>query len=669
MPSKRLIRPEDCYRLRSISDPQMSPDGRWVACVISRPDREKDVVLSDIWLIATDGSRRLQLTNRTHKDSNPRWSQDGSCIAFVAPESDDEKAKPQVWVIPATGGEARMLTSLKQGVSNPVWSPDGSTIAFLARDARPDDDRDPKAPKLEENVGRLFATDVKVVEDIRYRSLAVLPKPEHRHIYVVSVGGGTPKQLTTGDFDDFSPAWSPDGHMIAFVSRRHRNADWENESDIYSIPSSGGEPRRITSLAGGAWSPVWSPDGTRLAFIGSMRERLSLLEAQVYVQEIGDAPVCLTSSLDELCFEPCWAADGQSVLFLMSEEGYTSLWCAGLSGALSRILPKERCVGDYSVAGKTGATAFLHATPDHPNELFVVSETTGCKTNRRGERMLLQTAPNERRLTEENAELLAEIRLAKTEQFWCESFDGMKVQGWVVKPTGFRQGKQYPLVLMAHGGPYGHFGYDWHLDAQVLAAHGFVVVYANPRGSTSYGGSFLRAAVSKWGQGDARDYIAALDFIIAQGYVDPARVGVIGQSFGGFMTMWLLATTDRFAAGVSRCGVSDQRLYYFTSDMPRWREDEFGGPPWECAEAFRAASPSTYLHNVTAPLLLLHAEDDTRVPITQSEIAFVTLKRRGIPTTFVRYPSGNHGFHSSCPRYLCDTLNRTVDWFERYLKR
>jgi len=654
MPSaQRPIRPEDHYKLRYIGDPQISPDGKWVACVISQPDREKDRGLSDIWLISADGRRRVQLTNRHHRDHSPRWSPDGTRIAFVSPESDDDKAKQQVWVIGAAGGEAKQLTHLKQGASAPAWSPDGRRTAFLARDPRRDDDKqDPKKPKIEVKQGRVFATDVKVVDRIRYRSTDFLPKDERRHIHVISADGGKPRQLTAGDCDDSAPVWSPDGKHIAFVSNRGRDPDWDLVSDIWIVRSAGGSPRRLTSLPGGAFIPNWSPDGKLIAFVGSPAPEIFRLDERLYIVGFrGGEPVSLTEGLDRLPHSPNWSPDSSAVYFLCYDKGFDSLWRASAAGQVTRVLPDERVINAYSVS-KSGPIAYLRSTPEYPGDLFV------CAGD----------GASEKRITRENQAALRRFHAVHAEPFWCRSFDGARIHAWVVKPPGFSPRRKYPLILMVHGGPYSAYFESWKFDAQVLASQGYVVVYSNPRGSTGYGKDFQIAAVGKWGQEDSRDVLAAVDYVIRQGYVDPKRLGVMGGSYGGFMTTWLLGTTKRFAAGVASCPATDEPMFYFSADMQLWSEQELGGPPWEQWEAYRRVSPTSHAHKITAPLLLLHAEDDWRVPISHSEIVHTTVKRTGHESVFVRYPSGGHGFAGSAPRFTCDTLNRTVDWFGKYTK-
>jgi dipeptidyl aminopeptidase/acylaminoacyl peptidase len=652
--SRRPIRPEDIYRLREPSDPQLSPDGKWVACVVSQASREKDRWHSDIWLFSTDGKRRLQLTNRRHRDGSPRWSPDGGRIAFVAPESDGDDAKSQLWIIPLEGGEAKHITSLRQGVSSPVWSPDGKRIAFLARNPKPTDEkRDPKRPKVEVKEGRVLATDVKVIDSVRYRSSDLLPKEDRRHIYVVAAEGGKPRKITDGDGDQWLPVWSPDGKRIAFVSNRGRDLDWDLMQDVWVVPVAGGRARQLSTFAGGATSPTWSPDGKWIAYVGSPPPELFRIERQLWVQPAsGGEARCLTEASEALPAAPQWSPDGTAIYFQCQEEGHVSLCRTDLQGEITRVLPKERCVTGYSIARETGAIAFTHTTPEHPADLFVCD----------------RAGSGERRLTHLNRSVLAGIELGPTESFWCRSFDGTRIHAWVVTPPGFRPGRKYPLVLMVHGGPYSAYSHRWNLDAQVLAGQGYLVVYANPRGSTGYGWKFQTAVAGDWGRLDAKDVCAAVDHVARRGGVDKTRLGVMGASYGGFMATWLLGTTKRFAAGVASCAATDEPMFYFSADMPQWSEQELGGPPWERWEDYRRVSSSSHAHKITAPLLLLHADDDTRVPICHSEIVFTTVKRTGGNAVFVRYPSGGHGFSFSVPRYVCDSLNRTLSWFDEHLK-
>ncbi len=657
MPEKRTslrrgLAPEDCYRLRAVSDPQVSPDGRQIACVITRPDRETDQFLSDIWLISADGRSRRQLTNRHHRDSAPRWSPGGDRLAFVSPETDEKDAKPQIWAISVAGGEATRVTSLKQGASDPVWSPDGKSIAFLARDPKPTDTPgDPKAPKVEVKQGRVYATDVKVTDRILYRSGEYRTKEERRHLYVIPARGGKERRLTDGDCDDSQPAWSPDGRHLAFTSTRARDPDFDLVGDVWVVPVSGGGPKRRTALPGGASDPAWSPDGRWLAYVGSEAEEIYRLEHRLWRQPAGGGDAaCLSEPFDGVPQSPRWSPDSAAVYFAADWHGFRSLWRAELSGQVRPVLPEPRTVTGFSLS-PDGAVAYTASTPERPAELSLFDPERGT----------------ERRLTDLNRTALASVTLAKTESFWCQSPDGTPVQAWLVRPPGFRAGRTYPLVLTIHGGPYAAYSHSWRLDAQVLAARGYLVVYANPRGSTGYGRVFSRAVVQKFGWDDAPDVLAAVDHVVGQGGVDTSRLAVTGGSYGGFLTLWLLGTCGRFGAGVAVCPSADQRLQYHTSDIVRWREQQLGGTPWEKEELFKHVSPSSHAHKICAPLLFLHAEDDTRVPIVNSEIIYSTVKRLGVPSTFVRYPSGNHGFSGSAPRFICDTLNRLVDWFDEHL--
>jgi len=651
--TKRTLRPEDSYLFGNVSDPQMSPDGRWVACVTGRSDREKDRRFSDIWLFSTDGKQRVQLTNRHHRDHTPRWSPDGATLAFVSPEQDDDKAKSQVWAIPVSRGEARQLTLLKHGAGSPAWSPDGKRIAFTARDEKPED-RTERTTRFEVKEGRVYAADVKVVDELRWRTNMLAPKGERRHIWVIPASGGKPTKLTDGDYDDIDPLWSPDGKQIAFVSSRARKQDWDFVMDVWVVPAGGGRPRQVTDHVGGAGSPTWSPDGKRIAYIGSEGERIPWIAPHIYVRSArGGEPICLTAKLD--CFPVAmkWAPDGSGIHYLCDEQGCLSLWNIGLSGKAERVLPKDRVIYGYSAASLTGRVAFVHAGPGRPADLYT------CAADGSGEKQL----------SHENRAAMNRIAVGSVESFWTQSFDGRRIQGWIVKPPGFRADRKYPLILQAHGGPYGAYSGAWKLDAQVLAAQGYVVVYSNPRGSTGYGKRFAAEVTGKWGAEDSKDVLAAMAHVVKQGFIDANRMGVMGGSYGGFMTSWLIGTCDRFRAGVASCAVTDVAALYYGTDIPYWVEKETGTQPWEDMAAYTRISPTTHGAKVTAATLFLHAEDDKRVPISCSEIMYLMLKRRGVETQFVRYPSGDHGFGEAHPCYTCDVLNRTLDWFGKYVKR
>jgi dipeptidyl aminopeptidase/acylaminoacyl peptidase len=651
--TKRTLKPEDSYLFHNVSDPQLSPDGAWVACVVGWPDREKDRFFSDLWLFSTDGKRKVQLTNRHHRDHTPRWSPDGTKLAFVSPESDEEKAKSQLWVIPIGGGEAVMLTDLKQGAGNPAWSPDGKRLAFIARDEKLED-REQKKTKFEVKKGRVYATDVKVVDELRWRTNMLAPKGERRHIWTIPAAGGKPKKLTDGDFDDVEPTWSPDGKHIAFVSSRGRQQDWEFVMDIWVVPAAGGKPRRVTHHVGGAGFPTWSPDGKQLAYVGFDGERIPWIYPHICVQPLkGGEPLCLTAAMDAFPVYTKWAPDGSGVYYICDEEGCASLWKIGLNGDSARVLPADRVIYGYSVAPQTGRIAFWHAGPDRPGEVST------CAADGSGEKQLSHA----------NRALMNRLAVGSVESFWTKSFDGTRIQGWVVKPPDFRAGRKYPLILQVHGGPYGAYTGAWKFDAQVLAAQGYVVVYSNPRGSTGYGKRFAAEVTGKWGAEDSKDVLAAMNHVVKQGFIDTDRLGVMGGSYGGFMTTWLIGNCKHFKAAVASCAVTDVEALYYGTDIPYWVEKETGSRPWEKREAYTCISPTAHAGKVTAATLFLHAEDDKRVPISCSEIMYLMLKRRGVETQFVRYPMGDHGFGGAAPRYTCDVMNRVIDWFGEHLRK
>ncbi|MBI4493580.1 MAG: S9 family peptidase [Chloroflexi bacterium] len=654
MPSQRPIAAEDLLALRFASDPQISPDGTRVAFVLTTIDREASTYRSAVWMAPIEGGPAQIFTAGARRESSPRWSPDGRWLAFVSDRSDP---RPQLHVIPAHGGEARRLATLPGGVSELAWAPDSRHLAVVSRTGL-ETEADPNKPPRFRHLTRLKH---------RYDGEGYFDG-SRKHLFVLGLDEPEPRQLTAGDWDDVNPAWSPDGTRLAFASNRSPERDLNNVADLWVVAAAGGEPARVTRSRGPAAAPAWSPDGEWLAFVGQARPNDYAANWGIWlVQAGGGEAVELTAEFDrsvgsDLLTDtrdhapspiPTWTTDGRSLYFLASDQGDTHLYRVDLDGPqVTRLVAGPRQIMSFSLAADGQIIAFDASEPTNPGDLWAVSAD----------------GLHERRLTEVNQHLLAEVELAEPEAFRYPSSDGELLDGWLLKPPGFQAGQRFPLVLQVHGGPHALYGNTFMHEFQLLAARGYLVLYANPRGSRGYGQTLAEAVRGAWGSQDYEDVLAAVDWALEQGYADPARLGVCGGSYGGYMANWIVGHTDRFGAAVAERSVANLFSMYGTTDIPGFAEYEWLGPWWEQPELYRRLSPLTYAQQVRTPLLILHSEQDLRCPIEQAEQLFVALKRLGRTVEFVRFPEESHNLsRSGRPDRRLERLARIAGWFDRYL--
>ena len=648
----RSITLDDLSKVRAVSDPQVSPDGRWIAYGVGTIDAEKDKRDSDLWMVSWDGAQRVRLTSTTDSsESRPRWSPDGKYLAFLASRGDEEEKKKgaQVWLLNRAGGEAQKLTDVKGGVSDYAWSPDGKRLVLVV------DDFDPSSePEKMEGWKRKTKPPI-VIDRYHFKSDAEGYMTRlYSHLSLFDVESKTVEALTSGKYEERSPAWSPDGKQIAFVSRRSEpDPDRTNDSNIYVIDArAGAEPRALTTYPGeDGGVPAWSPDGKWVAYFQGDEARYSAYDQNqlAIVPASGGAAKLLTATLDRAVGGAIlWSADGQSLRVTVDDDRASYVARVPFSGGTpEKLTSGRRTVGAISQR-PDGALALLAGAATDPAEVHVLEN--GAL----------------RRVTTENAAWLSAIRLSTTEDFTCKAKDGTVVNGLVSKPADFQAGKKYPTVLYIHGGPNGQDDHSFDFDREYFVAQGYVVLAVNYRGSSGRGSAFQKAIFADWGNKEVVDLLAAVDWAVAQGFADPERLGIGGWSYGGILTNYTIATDPRFKAAVSGASSSLQLSMYGLDQYIVQYEHELG-PPWKTPELWTKVSyPFYHVERIKTPTLFMCGQIDFNVPIAGVEQMYQALKSTGVDTQLVIYPDQHHGLR--VPSYNRDRIERYVTWWNRYLK-
>ena len=655
MAKTRGMSPEDVYDLVSTSDPRISPDGTTTAFVLTTIDPDDHTYRSAIWVVPTDGSaapRRFTFGDK--RDTSPRWSPDGTKLAFTS-SRDTEKAM-QLYVIDRAGGEARKITELAESADEVTWSPDGTRIAFTSRvrdDSYDETDDSKRAPKR--------------ITTLKYRLEAVgWVFDRCKHVFVVDADGSSePKQLTDGMFQHSSPAWSPDSKRIAFTSARHKNWDIDHVNDIYVVDASAKgkpkpRPRRVTRTKDGCMLPSWSPDGTRIAYLNSPGS-VGTKHTQVAVVDVTTRETTLLStSLDRNCApfmstrEPLWISN-DTVLFANEDRGNNAMYTVRTTG---RAKPKAVLSGNIRLAGYDRRGAVMVHVQTTPTELPDLYNGT-------------------KRITNFGKAFTKSRTLSKPQRFTAKSADGSEVEAWIMKPAGFEAGKKYPVVLNIHGGPFTQYGNTFFDEFQVYTGAGYVVVYANPRGSSGYSEAWGAAingpkiGGAGWGTVDYEDLMAVVDTALKKyAFCDPKRVGVMGGSYGGYMTSWMVSHTNRFKAAISERAVNAWHSMHGSSDLGWSFEAQFGTTVYDDPEGWAEFSPITYATHIETPLLILHSENDLRCPIEQAEQLFTILRLLERDVEFVRFPAESHELtRSGSPTHRVQRFEIVLDWLNRKLKK
>ncbi|HEX6031052.1 MAG TPA: S9 family peptidase [Tepidiformaceae bacterium] len=636
------------YGFTTASDPQISPDGTLVAYVVSKTDAESKKGSSQIWMCAIDGSNPRQITHSGQRNGGPRWSPDGKSLAFVS----DRVEKAGLFVLPMGGGEAREVTRYHSGIGDLAWSPDGTRIAFTASV----DPSNPAGEKPQEGT----APKVRVTSRIDYKQDNRGYLDDVRtQVFVVDIATAERTQVTTEAVDHNFPAWSPDGKWLAAgVPNRNGMA-----GQLELIPLDGGDGIRIGSYDGTVGTWTWTPGGESIVFSGE-QEMPRVYQPDFYAYDLGAGRLRrITSDLHVVpdAGFPTVMPAAQPV-FIDDRRLLFHAFRAGASGI-------------YELDIETGAVEHLEGELELRAGLSVDARRqygaqSAMSLERFGEICVVDLQARERRLLTSLSEpVFAETPPARWERLDVTR-NGFTIEAWVLKPPDFDPSKRHPVVIDIHGGPNGYYGYAFNPIQQLLATNGYVVVYSNPRGSTSYGREFARQVVEDWGGEDYQDLMAVMDRVCEEPYVDAGRQGIWGYSYGGYMTAWTIAQNHRFKAAVCGAPCFDLEAMYGTSDISHtFGPLQWGGPPHEAREWYATRSPSQIAHNTRTPTLIIQGEEDHRCPVGQGEAMFVALKQAGCEVEFARYPGGSHLFmRGGPPEHREDVLARTLAWFERYLK-
>ena len=670
----RPITEKDLLAFRWVADPRISPDGASVAYVLVSVNADEDRYETSVWVVPVSGASAPRRLTAGPRDAAPRWSPDSRTLAFTRAFA--EKEKPQIYLLPMSGGEPRRLTDLPRGAGVPVWSPDGRRIAFssgtndadLAEQSAAKDRRGP-APKK---------SDVRVVTRAVYRANGQgwLDPSHPEHVWVVETDGegvAAPRRLTSGRYEEGEISWSRDGSKIFFVSDRVDEPYYEApDSNLYAIPAAGGEIETVIDIPGSVTEAALAPDGSRWAFDGELNpaQVQSHTRGDVFVYRGGKASALtpgrefeIGSSVGGDQHAPrgaspsplVWSADGRSIVTGVTEHGRSNLVrLDAATGAVEPLTTGEHDVMAWSATPDAARFALTIGDDTHPGDVWALDV--------QGKRL--------RQLTRVNDALFATLRLSEPEEVWYPSFDGRKIHGWILKPPDFDPSKKYPMILEIHGGPHASYGRTFTHEFQWMAARGYVVLYTNPRGSTSYGEDFANVIQYRYPGDDYKDLMAGVDEVVRRGYVDPKKIGVTGGSGGGLLTNYAVTQTGRFAAAVSQRSVADWAAFWYTADFTLFTPSWFRSNPMNDAEEFWKRSPVRYADRIVTPMLFVEGDEDLRTPPSQGgEAMFRALKAQKKTAVMVRFPGETHELsRSGNPAHRVERLQHIVRWFDKYLK-
>lgn len=646
---------DDFNRIVTLGDPQRSPDGAWVAYTVTTIDAEKDKRNTDIWMARWDGTAQQQLTSSPDNETSPRWSPDGKYLAFLASRGTDDEKKQgaQLWLLPRQGGEAQKVSDVKGGLGDIQWAPDSTRLAFVMTDVDPADEPEKMDGWKRKTVPPIVIDRYHFKED-RTGYL----KRFYGHIAVFDLASKTATVITSGQVDDESPAWSPDGTRLAFLSKRaHADPDRTTNNDLWVVEArAGATPRALTnSPEGESGRPTWSPDGSRIAVLVGDTDLNFAYDLNKLGVVAANAPGptsvrLLSPTLDRAVFAPSWSKDGQRLSFLLEDDRSQHAASMPAEGGTPRRLTGDGMVVTAISPGSAGDDrhAAILSTSSTLPELFALDGDT------------------RRPLTRHNAAVQAQVAFATAENLTSISKDGTEVHSIVVKPVGYVAGRSYPMILFIHGGPNGQDDHGFDVTHQWFAANGYVVLAPNYRGSSGRGGTFQKAIHNDWGHFEVIDVLGAVDQAVKQGLADPNRLGIGGWSYGGITTNYTIATDPRFKAAASGAGSSLQLTMYGMDQYIVQYEREIG-LPWKNPDAWMKVSyPFFHADRIRTPTLFLGGEKDFNVPIAGGEQMYQALKSLGVDTQLVIYPGQFHGL--TMPSYERDRLQRYVNWYGKYLQ-